>query len=162
MKMYIERDRYTATCNMAMRRPIFEAVGPFAGIGIAEDMDWGWRATDMGYRLAYVPELRVSTPARRSFAELARKWDRHIAHFYAENRTRPLAGPRWLARTAAMVASPVAEVPRILGSDRLGSAADRGRALLGVTRLRFYRARQMLRLALGTDPAHMSGAWRRN
>ena len=129
IRLYIERDRYTGTGNMAVRREIFAAVGPFAGIGVAEDMDWGRRATAMGYRHAYVPEMRVRTPARRDFAELARKWDRHIAHFYAENRARPAARLRWLARAALVAASPLGEAVRIARSDRLAGPGNRARAL---------------------------------
>ncbi len=160
IRLYIERDRYTGTGNMALRREIFAQVGPFAGIGVAEDMDWGRRATAMGFRLTYVPEMRVRTPARRDFAELARKWDRHIAHFYAENRTRPAARLRWLAHTALVAASPLGEVARIARSDRLERPADRGRALAGVTRLRLYRAGRMLRLGFGADPARLAHGWR--
>ena len=158
--LYIARDNYTGTGNMAVRREIFAAVGPFAGIGVAEDMDWGRRATAMGYRLTSVPEMRVRTAARRDFAELARKWDRHIAHFYAENRTRPAARLRWAARTVLVAASPLGEIVRIARSDRLARPADRGRALAGVTRLRLYRAAQMLRLGLGADPERLAHGWR--
>jgi glycosyltransferase involved in cell wall biosynthesis len=160
-QLYIERDRFTGTGNMGVRREVFEAVGPFAGIDFAEDMDWGWRASALGHAPRYVPDMRVRTPARRDFGELARKWDRHIAHFYTENRDRPGAGARWLARTALVAVSPVGEVPRILATDRLARPGDRLRALAGVTRLRLYRARQMLRLALGADPARLAGAWRK-
>jgi hypothetical protein len=145
---------------MAVRRTIFLAVGPFAGIGVAEDMDWGRRATALGYRHRFVPAMRVRTPARRDFAALTRKWDRHIAHFYAENRDRPAARLRWLARAALVAASPLGEVVTLARTDRLSRAGDRGRGLLGVTRLRLYRAGRMLRLALGADPAHLAGGWR--
>ena len=165
IRLYIERDRYTGTGNMAVRREIFEAVGPFAGIGVAEDMDWGRRATALGYRHAYVPEMRVRTPARRDFAELARKWDRHIAHFYAENRARPIsptsARLRWLARAALVAASPLGEAIRVARSDRLRGPGNRARALLGVTRLRLYRAGRMLGLAFGHDPARLADGWRK-
>ena len=139
-----------------VRREIFAAVGPFAGIGVAEDMDWGRRATALGYRHTYVPEMRVRTPARRDFAELARKWDRHIAHFYAENRAGRLAGRRRSCAgspaTALVAASPLGEVAHHRPLRPAGPAGDRGRALAGVTRLRLYRAGRMLRLALGADP----------
>jgi len=161
-KLYIERDGYAATCNMAVRRDIFAAVGPFAGIGTAEDMDWGRRATARGYRHAYLPGMRVRTPARPDFAALARKWDRHLAHFWAEARARPAGRLRWLVRAAAVAASPLAEIPTVATSDRLARPADRGRALAGVTRLRLHRARQMLRLAFGADPARLTGGWRRS
>jgi GT2 family glycosyltransferase len=159
-QLYIERHRYTGTGNMGVRREIFAAVGPFAGIGVAEDMDWGHRATALGHPPRYVPAMRVLTPARASFGELARKWDRHIAHFYAENRGRRAATLRWLARAGLVAASPLAEAPRILLTDRLARPGDRARALAGVTRLRLHRARQMLRLALGADPDRLAGAWR--
>jgi glycosyltransferase involved in cell wall biosynthesis len=160
MRLYVERDGYVATCNMAAPRAVFAAVGPFAGIATAEDMDWGRRARALGYRLAYAPEMRVSTPARGDFAELARKWDRHLAHFFEESRRRPLAGPRWWLRTALVAASPLVEAPYIWRSDRLDRHADRWRALRGVARIRLYRSRQMLRLALGADPAELSRGWR--
>ena len=162
MHLYIERDGYAATCNMAVRRDIFAAVGPFAGIGMAEDMDWGRRATALGYHHTYVPEMRVYTPARRDFGELTRKWDRHIAHFYAENRTRPAAQARWLARTALVAASPAAELITVARSDRVSGFSNRAKALAVVTRLRLWRASQMLRLAFGADPDQLAAGWRKS
>jgi glycosyltransferase involved in cell wall biosynthesis len=159
-QLYIERDHYSGAGNMAVRQEIFRAVGPFAGIGRAEDMDWGRRATALGYRHRFVPEMRVRTPARRDFAELARKWDRHIAHFWAESRARPAARLRWLARTALVAASPLGEVVTLARTDRLSRTGDRARALVCVTRLRLYRAGRMLGLALGGDPARLTGGWR--
>lgn len=50
-QLYIERDNYVATLNMAARRAVFDAVGPFGGIEIAEDTDWGQRAHAMGYAI---------------------------------------------------------------------------------------------------------------
>jgi hypothetical protein len=123
-------------------------------------MEWGQRASALGHLPAYVPEMRVYTPARRDFAELARKWDRHIAHFYAENRGKPAARLRWLARAALVAASPLGEAVRIARSDRLAGAGNRARALVGVTRLRLYRAGRMLGLALRDDPARLAGGWR--
>lgn len=159
-QLYISRDHYAATANMAVRRDIFLAVGPFAGLGVAEDMDWGRRATALGYRHAYLPRMRVRTPARPDFAALARKWDRHVAHFWAGLPPGPAGRLRWLATTAAVAASPLAEIPRIARSDRLARPGDRLRALAGVTRLRLHRAGRMLGLALGADPARLEGGWR--
>ena len=38
------------TGNLAMFRRDFEAIGPFAGIDVAEDMEWGQRARAAGFR----------------------------------------------------------------------------------------------------------------
>jgi len=161
-RLYIERDRYPATLNMAVRRDVFETVGSFGGIEIAEDADWGQRAHAMGYAMAYAPEMRVLHPARASYAELRRKWDRHVSHFYEEARGGPMWRPRWMAKAGAMALSPGPELVTILRSDRLSGWRQRALAFRTLTRIRLHRARRMIALGFGGDPARLSGAWRRN
>ena len=159
MQLYIARDGYTASCNMAVRREIFAAVGDFGGIGIAEDVDWGRRATALGVRIAYLPEMRIATPARASFAELARKWDRHIGHDFAA--VRSLGGRlRFAARALALGLSPVPEALTIARSSRIGGVGTKLRALACLTRIRLYRCRRMLALTLGQTGRSAAGAWR--
>ena len=55
MKEYIAKQGYTGTGNLAVRADVFAAVGPFAGIEIAEDRDWGQRALRLGYRTSLLP-----------------------------------------------------------------------------------------------------------
>ena len=161
-RLYIERDHYPATLNMAVRRKVFEAVGPFGGIEVAEDADWGRRAHTMGYAMVYAPEMRVLHPARASYAELRRKWDRHVSHFYEEARGGPLWRLRWLAKAGATALSPGAELVTILRSDRLSGWRQRMLAFRTLTRIRLHRARRMISLGLGADPARLSDGWRRN
>ncbi|WP_424930033.1 glycosyltransferase [Amaricoccus tamworthensis] len=159
MKLFIERDNYAATCNMAVRREVFEKVGPFAGINVAEDMDWGQRATAMGYRIEYVPEIGIHTPARENFADLTRKWDRHIAHDFEVVPAGIVPRLKWLLRAAALAASPLAEIPTIARTGYLSGFGDRLLCLRGVVRIRWYRAWKMLQLAFGADGSRMSGGW---
>ena len=42
-KLYIEKHSFSGTGNLVVRRTDFEAVGPFAGINVAEDIEWGRR-----------------------------------------------------------------------------------------------------------------------
>ena len=46
-KMYIEKQGYSGTGNLAVRRADFARVGPFRGLEVAEDVEWGstrpWR-----------------------------------------------------------------------------------------------------------------------
>lgn len=159
MKLYVERDGYTATCNMAVRRVVFDAIGDFAGIGVAEDMDWGRRASAAGVRLAFVPGMRIATPARESFSELVRKWDRHIGHDYAA--VRGLHGRlRWTARALALALSPLAELPRLVRTDRLTGVGARARAFGCLVRIRLHRARRMLGLLLHGGAGDLAGRWR--
>lgn len=162
MQLYIQRDGYAATCNLAMRRAAFDQVGDFAGITIAEDLDWGQRATAWGLRTDYVPDIVIHTPARTSFAELARKWDRHIGHDHA-TLANPRAKARWIARALMIALSPPAELGRIVRSPRLSGLRARLVAAACLTRVRFYRSRRMLGLAfVRTDHHALAQGWRHN
>jgi glycosyltransferase involved in cell wall biosynthesis len=50
---------YSGTGNLAMRAEILRHVGPFAGIEVAEDQDWGLRAGTLGYQTHYVVSIGV-------------------------------------------------------------------------------------------------------
>lgn len=161
MDIYIRRRGFTGTGNLVVRRAVLDHVGPFAGLGVAEDIDWGQRATGQGFVIRYVPQMKVYHPARESFADLWQKWDRHIAHFYVEARSRPGGRFVWALKTLAMSLSPLAELPQILTSDRIEGWRSRMFAFAGLLRVRLYRARVMLWLLCGGDPAILSQRWNR-
>lgn len=156
-KEYITKQGFSGTGNLATRRTVYEAVGPFAGIDVAEDRDWGRRAGKHGFKVAYVPSMIVYHPARSSFDEIFTKWDRHIRHDFADRRHRPLGRLRWILRAIAVGLSPAREIPRIVLSDRVQSVEDRCRALFAVIRIRLFRCASMLRLVMssesGSDPS---------
>lgn len=160
-RFYVEQHGFAATGNMAVRTEVFRSVGPFGGIGTMEDTEWGKRATSMGYLIAYLPDARVYTPSCRSFAELARRWDRHIAHEFRDMRGTKLGKLRWLARSAVMAASPPLEIARIWKSDRVTNWRERLLALGCVTRVRLYRARRMVGLVWHDNAAGMVDMWNR-
>jgi GT2 family glycosyltransferase len=141
---YIERQGFSVTANLAMRRAAYAAVGPFAGLEIAEDMDWCWRAAAKGYRIVYVPEMLISHPARRTMRELYAKWDRQVTHHYQARVKSPADRLKWMATALVMMVSGPAALPQILKSPRLSSPRERLQAFLGATRLRAYRSRRMM------------------
>jgi glycosyltransferase involved in cell wall biosynthesis len=161
MKEYIAKEGYTGTGNLAVRSSVFAAVGPFGGIDIAEDRDWGRRASALGYRTHYYPEMIVRHPARKSLGELARKWQRHTAHDFERMRSKPGWWLRWLMRSAAVALSPAAELARIGFSNRLEGWRARWLAFVGVVVIRSYRSGLMLALAFGADASQLSGRWNR-
>lgn len=161
MDRYIAREGFTGTGNLAVRSSVLAAVGPFAGLAVAEDRDWGQRATKMGFDLRYVPGMKVYHPARPNFADLAIKWDRHTAHDFIAAKAKPLGRVRFAVKTLIMGASPLAELPRIAASDRLTGLRNKALAFACLARIRLYRAKIMLRLLAGGDPARLSGAWNR-
>jgi glycosyltransferase involved in cell wall biosynthesis len=161
MKEYIAKQGFTGTGNLAVRADVFAAVGPFGGIDIAEDRDWGQRALKLGYRTHYCPDMIIYHPARRSLAEIAQKWQRHTAHDFARIQSKSGWRIRWILRSAAVGLSPAAELIRIGFSNRLKGWRARGLALLGVILVRFYRSGIMLALAFGANASRLSGRWNR-
>lgn len=151
---------FSGTGNLAMRPDILHHVGPFAGIGVAEDRDWGLRAGAVGYRIDYVPGMIVYHPARRSFAELALKWDRHIAHDYREYAATPGGKIAWILRAIAMAGSPAVEIPTILTSARVSGWRARGLAFVCLIAVRLHRSRIMLGALVSGGP-EADDIWRR-
>lgn len=154
------REGFSGTGNLAVRREILDQVGPFGGIDVAEDRDWGLRAGRSGFATTYCPEMIVYHPARTSFADLARKWDRHIAHDHAGARQTRLGQLKWLLRGVAVLVSPAAEIPTILGSPKVRGPRERLLAFACLTRMRAYRFRRMVAVALSPD-ARQVGDWNR-
>ncbi len=159
-KMYVANG-YSGTGNLATRPEIISDVGGFAGIGVAEDRDWGLRAGARGYRISYLAEMIVYHPARRSFSELCSKWDRHILHEYKSRRPGLSGKLRWFARAAALAASPLYEVFHIAHSDRVSSLKERHLALVCLVRIRLYRSWAMIRTALTPGKAKVRSDWTR-
>jgi len=157
---YIRKFRFSGTGNLAVRRADFDIVGPFGGIDISEDRDWGRRANALGFRIDYVPEMIVYHPARSSFTELYRKWDRHIHHDFSEVRKSRLARLRWMFYATGVFVSPAIESRRIYSSPRLFSWRSRLLAWSAVTRIRAYRTKQMLKVMAGTGNKR-SDLWNR-
>lgn len=161
MDRYIAREGFTGTGNLVVRRSVLADVGPFAGLSVAEDRDWGQRATARGHAIRYVGAMRVYHPARADFAGLYQKWDRHTAHDFTAAQARAGGRLTFGVKTLAMGLSPLAELPRIMLSDRVSGLRNRMLAWAGLTRIRLYRMRVMVWLLCGGNPARLSGAWNR-
>ena len=145
-KLYIEQHGYSGTGNLAMFRRDFEATGPFAGIDVAEDMEWGQRARAAGLRFRYVPEMIVFHPARSSLRELYTKWDRQITHYRNMAEGTPGWRLRWLAQALLVLASPIIGAVTVLTSDRIHGLVTRCKAIGVLCAVRIHRAMTMLAL----------------
>ncbi len=148
-KLYIEQHGFSGTGNLVVRRADFDAVGPFAGIQLAEDMDWGQRACRAGFRFRYVPGMIVYHPARSSLHELYVKWDRQIQHYIAMAQGKPGWKLRWIVRALAVLGSPAVDFVKVLSSDRIEGVSARIKAIAVLIAIRAHRARTMLSLMRG-------------
>jgi GT2 family glycosyltransferase len=159
---YIKRLGFSVTANLAMRRAVFEAVGSFAGIDIAEDMDWGERATVLGHETVYAPDMVIYHPARRDMAELCAKWDRNISHHFRVRAGDKKGKVKWVASAFALMVSAPAEIPTILKSKRVSTDAERWQAFIGLARVRLYRGWRMLTTLASPAGGHGSPQWNRD
>jgi GT2 family glycosyltransferase len=145
-KRYIEQQGLSGTGNLVIRRTNFDTVGPFEGINVAEDMDWGRRACAVGLIFKYVPEMIVFHPPRQSIRVLCVKWDRHLQHYFNMARGKPAWRLRWLARACAVLLSPLIDSFKIFASDRINGVSIRLKALMVLVGIRTYRAWKMVEL----------------
>jgi len=159
-RMYIEKMDFTATNNMAVRAGTMAKVGVFGGKEIAEDRDWGQRAAAMGYPVRWIEDMVIYHPARATFAELCKKWDRHTSHDYVSIHAKSGGQLRWLLRTIAIAVSPMVEIPRVLSAQRISGLRERALAFWVLIKIRLYRAKIMLKMAFSKETAErMSGRW---
>jgi GT2 family glycosyltransferase len=158
----IAKQNFAATANLAVRRKVFEAIGPFAGISVAEDMEWGQRAARKGFPTRFVPEALVRHPARRAMADLRRQWDRHIDHHHTMQLRQPMGHARWLLGATMIAASPLAEIPTLVATDRLAGTRARLLAFAGLANIRFYRAGRMASCMLPSFKRSAGKVWNRS
>ncbi|RLJ41440.1 GT2 family glycosyltransferase [Litoreibacter meonggei] len=145
-RRYIEDQDFSVTANLVTNAEVFQTVGPFRA-GVSEDYDWCQRATAIGYKLVYQPDLIVSHPCRTSWDQLRSKWVRVTAETYGTHLTNNGAKTRWIARALMMPLSIVAHTPRVIWSPALTTPKERAGALTTLARLRLWRMAEMIRLA---------------
>ena len=145
-RQYIPQKHFSVTANLAMARTVHTAVGGFAGIDKAEDLDWGQRAHAAGFPTVYRPDMRVYHPARPEFAALERKWQRHIRHDWNAHAAGRVSRWKWRIRALAMIASIPVESVRLILSDRIAGAGNRLRGCVVLARIRWFRATEMMRV----------------
>ena len=146
-KLYIEKKHFSGTGNLAFWKSDFARIGPFAGIGLAEDFDWGQRAHALGLAIRFVPGMIVYHPARDDMAALEKKWVRHVAHQLSERRSHPLFALIWPLHAAAVALSWIPHLAKIWSSPRLRGVSARMAASGVLLRIRLFRAAEMIRQA---------------
>jgi glycosyltransferase involved in cell wall biosynthesis len=71
---YVEEFRYGATANLFVFREVLEQVGHFnSKLTSGGDLEWGQRASSLGYLITYAEDSCVHHPARHSLTQLYQK-----------------------------------------------------------------------------------------
>lgn len=144
---YVLKKQFSVTANLLVSREVFDAVGGFRQ-GVSEDKDWCHRAIAAGYSIIYQDDVCVGHPARQTWAELTRKWQRLTRESYHLIRERQWGGILWVIRSWAVLLSALPHTILVLNSKKLSRLEDRLRAILILFRLRLYRFFEAHRLIL--------------
>jgi glycosyltransferase involved in cell wall biosynthesis len=147
-RRYIEKVGFTGTGNMFVPRAQFDRVGGFR-TGVAEDMEWSFRARALDFKLGYAERAIVGHPARRDWAELERRWIRLMDQHYELALERKFGRTMFAVKALAMPWSVIPHAVKVLVSPRLNSMQARFGAIAVLLRLRVWRAGRMLRLVAG-------------
>lgn len=68
---YVSKYNFGVTANLLVKKEVFESVGEFnATLFTGGDSEFCNRAVDAGFKIQYCPNLKISHPARSSWAEL--------------------------------------------------------------------------------------------
>jgi glycosyltransferase involved in cell wall biosynthesis len=146
-ELYVRKTGYSVTASLFCPRAVFDKVGGFR-VGVSEDLEWGNRAIATGFSMAYEGGARVAHPARRTWADLLKKWRRLDSEMYGLVARRPAAQLRWIVRSLALPASTLAHTPKVLTTPLLHGASQRMKALVTLARIRCWRCGDCIRLAL--------------
>jgi GT2 family glycosyltransferase len=143
-RTYVERKGFSVTANLFCPRRLFDTVGGFR-VGVSEDVDWSLRARAHGFRLGYAPNATVGHPARRTWAELIRKWRRLNEEAYGLRAGQPVRRLRWALAGLLMPASALAHTPKVLAHRGL-TLGQRLGALRVLYAIRFWRLTDTFRV----------------
>jgi glycosyltransferase involved in cell wall biosynthesis len=138
IRRYVIDHHFCPSGNMFVRREVFDRIGPFR-TRVSEDIDWGWRATRLGFRMAYAPDAVVGHPARRDWNELIRKSKRTARELYNLAAEQPHGRLRWFVRTWALLATPATGVVEVLMNRNLRNVRERYDAYRVLLRFRAWR-----------------------
>lgn len=135
---YVIELGFSVTASMFIKRSVFEDVGGFQN-GVPEDRDWCERARSKGYQIRFASKSIVWHPARRTMAELRRKW-RRITLEWCEGERRKGTGPMvMLLRQWVVLFSILPHALVLITTNRLSGLGPRLRAIGALAQIRVYR-----------------------
>lgn len=162
-KKYVGKDCFSATGNLIMTRKVFDIAGPFGGILVPEDKQFGERAFEHGIRARYAPDMRVLHPAPPNYENVRTRWARLISQAYSAHNEQGGSPLKWKARALAVILSAFVHAPMVIMSHRISGIANRCKAIAFLIRIRWARGIEMVRIARKPSSAANEGAisWNR-
>jgi len=159
---YIIKQGFSGSGNLAASRFVFDQVGPFPGIEVAEDRAWGAQALAKGYNFTYCSSMIIYHPAREEFSELFQKWARHSRHDFAELESKKWALVKWFWRALMVLGSIPIHSLKVITSDRLKGIGQKSKAIAALAIIRLYRVGFMLRMVFNKNFRNQTVSWNKD
>ncbi|GHF25434.1 hypothetical protein GCM10017044_20300 [Kordiimonas sediminis] len=159
---YIKDLGFSGSGNLATIPSVFDDVGFFPGIEVAEDRAWGRRSLQKGYITRYLADFIIYHPARKSSMELCDKWERHVRHDYEEISGTFMASFKWILRSLLVFLSIFIHGLKIIRSNRIRGFFVKVNAFKVLTKIRLFRVQVMLRLMYDVEYRISGVRWNRN
>lgn len=140
---YVRRKRFAAGANIITTKEVFEKVGPFLNGKLPEDLEWGQRASALGFRIGFAGDALVRHPARRTWSDLRWKINRTVFHQRNAFKEKRQFLARWIVLGLLLAVPPVNKVWEVVQSPYLHGVAQRLRAVAMLVRARYYRVGRM-------------------
>ena len=160
-EMFVSKQGFAATGNMVVRRSVFRAVGPFAGIARHEDRVWGNKSVALEYNIAYLPAARVLTVGCRDVAQLLKRVERHVVHDWTEQGSSFSARLKWICTAGLVLLSSPLAIREIMRCPQIDSFMLGFQVFTYLCRIRSYRSWLMLTLLLSDSADHRLSGWNR-
>ena len=138
-KTYVNREFFTVTASLFCRKSVFLDVGDFLGVGVSEDIEWCWRAKERGFKIGYAELSIVGHPARRSWADLMKKWKRMNAELFGLSLRKPRGRFLWLVRSLMLPLSAFVMMPKAVTDTSLTTVGQRLAAIVTLYKVRFWQ-----------------------
>lgn len=135
---YVIELGFSVTASMFIKRSVFEDVGGFQN-GVPEDRDWCERARSKGYQICFASKSIVWHPARRTMAELRRKWRRITLEWCEGERRKGTGAMVMLLRQWVVLFSILPHALVLITTNRLSGLGPRLRAIGALAQIRVYR-----------------------
>lgn len=132
------RKGFCVTASLFVERAVFEKTGRFRP-KVAEDKDWGLRASAGGVQFVFDPEVIINHPARHTLTELFRKWRRLTQESLALASEKRFGVLSWWIRSLLLPLSVPVGACTTLVSRRLPHLRDKAAAILALSLVRMYR-----------------------
>jgi GT2 family glycosyltransferase len=141
---YITKHKFSVTANLVTSREIISKVGDFT-VGVSEDKDWCHRAVNLGFSLAFQPDLIVFHPSRREWSELSKKWRRLCRESMQLREDDFYSRAKWFLLALCMPFTAVPHSMDIIFDTRILTKREKLKAIWILFMIRSYRGLIMIR-----------------